>query len=154
MRVDDRPRNREPYAEPVRLRRDEGSEQGAVDMRRQARSGIAHRELDIGGPDCGRDREAPPGLRGLGHRVDRIHHQVHQHLLQEHRIAADDARTRRQIDGCFNLPRPHVVSDERQALMDDGVKVDRFPVQLMTSQHRPMPLDDLRGLDALGPDVR
>ena len=33
--------------------------------------------------------------------------------------------------------------------MDDGVKVDGLPLQLVTSQHRPMPLDDLRGLDAL-----
>ena len=48
MRVDDRPRNREADPEPVRLRRDERGEQGPVDMRRQARPGIAHREFDIG----------------------------------------------------------------------------------------------------------
>ena len=47
----------------------------------------------------------------------------------------------------------HVVRDEGQALVDDGVKIDRFLVQLMASQHRPMAIDDLRGADALGLDV-
>ena len=102
---------------------------------------------------CRRDRETPPGRRGPGHGVDRVHHQVHQHLLQEHGIAVDDARARRQVDDGFDLPRLQVVSDERQAFADDGVEVDRLPVKLTTSQHRPMPLDDLRGLDALRPDV-
>jgi hypothetical protein len=37
--------------------------------------------------------------------------------------------------------------------MYHGVKVDRFLVQLVTSEHCPMPIDDLRGLDALAPDV-
>ena len=122
--------------------------------RRQARSSVAHRDFDIGGPDCRSlivRRRRAGGV--VGHRVHGVHHQVHEHLLQEHRIAADDARIRRQIDGGLDLPRPHVVSDERQALVDDGVKVDRFLVQLMTSQHRPMAIDDLRGLDALGLDV-
>ena len=35
----------------------------------------------------------------------------------------------------------------------DGVKIDRFLVQLMASEHRPMAIDDLRGADALGLDV-
>ena len=60
---------------------------------------------------------------------------------------------RRQIDGGLDLPRPHVVSDERKAFMDHGVEVDRFRVQLMTSEHGPMAIDDLCGLDALGLDV-
>src|SRR4029453_15555753 len=45
MRLDDRPCNREAYAEPVRFRRDEWCEQGAVDLR-QARPSIAHREFE------------------------------------------------------------------------------------------------------------
>ena len=47
----------------------------------------------------------------------------------------------------------HVVGDEGKAFIDDGVKIDRFLVQLMTSEHGPMAIDDLRGLDALAPDI-
>ena len=61
--------------------------------------------FDVGGPDFGSDRDATPRRRCLGHRVHGVHHQVHEHLLQEHLIAADDARIRRQIDGCLDLPR-------------------------------------------------
>ena len=89
----------------------------------------------------------------LGHRVHGVHHQVHEHLLQEHLIAVDDARIRRQINGRLDLPRCHVVGDEGKAFIDHGVKIDRFLVQLTTSEHRPMAIDDLRGADALRLDI-
>ena len=91
--------------------------------------------------------------RGLGHRVHGIHQQVHHHLVQEHFIAGADARTQRQIGRRLNLPPPHVVSDERKALMDDDVEVDRFRVQLTASEHGPMAIDDLCGLDRFCLDV-
>ena len=116
-------------------------------------SRVAHRDFDIGRPDVAADRDATTGRRRLGHRVHGVHHQVHEHLLQEHLIAVDDAGIRRQIDGGLDLPRSHVVRDEGKALIDHGVKIDRFLVQLMTSEHRPMAIDDLRGVDALGLDV-
>ena len=47
----------------------------------------------------------------------------------------------------------HVVGDEGKAFIDHGVKIDRFLVQLMTSEHCPMAIDDLRGLDALRLDI-
>ena len=53
-----------------------------------------------------------------------------------------------------DLPRSHVVSDQGKAFVDHGVKVDRFLVQLMASEHRPMAIDDLRGADALGSGYR
>ena len=37
--------------------------------------------------------------------------------------------------------------------MDDDVEVDRFRVQLMASEHGPMAIDDLCGLDAFCLDV-
>jgi hypothetical protein len=40
-----------------------------------------------------------------------------------------------------------------KAVLDNGVKIDRLLVQLPASEHRPMAIDDLRGLDALGPDL-
>jgi hypothetical protein len=125
----------------------------AEDIRRQARSRVAHRDIDIGGPDVAADCDATTRRRCLGHGVHGVHHQVHQHLLQEHLIAGDDAGIRRQIDGGLDLPRAHVVSDERKTLTDHGVNVDRFLVQLMTAEHCPMPIDDLCGLDALALDV-
>ena len=126
MRVDDRSRDRESDPEAVRFRRDEWREQRALDLRRQTRSSVAHRDFDIGRPDFGADGDATTRRRRLGHRVHGVHHQVHQHLLQEHLIAGDDAGIRRQIDGGLDLPRSHVVSDERKAFMYHGVKVDRF----------------------------
>ena len=153
MRLDDRSRDRESDPEAVRFRRDEWCEQRAVDLRRQTRSSVAHRDVDIGRPDFGADGDATTRRRRLGHRVHGVHHQVHQHLLQEHLIAVDDAGMRRQIDGGFDLPRSHVVSHERKTFIDHGVEVDRFRVQLTASEHGPMPIDDLCGLDALGLDV-
>ena len=55
--------------------------------------------------------------------------------------------------GDLDLPRPHVVSDESQTLIDDGVKIEWFLVQLVTSEHGPMPIDDPCGLYALALDV-
>ena len=123
------------------------------DIRRQTRSSVAHGDFDIGGPDFASYREATSRRRRLGHRVHGVHHQVHEHLLQEHLIAADDARIRRQIDVRLDLPRSHVVGDEGKALVYDGVKIDRFLLQLTTSEHGPMALDDLRGEDAFGMDI-
>jgi hypothetical protein len=45
------------------------------------------------------------------------------------------------------------VSDESKTLMYHSVKIDRFLVQLMTSEHGPMPIDDPCRLDALALDV-
>ena len=77
-------------------------------------------------PDLAAYRDVTSRRRGLGHRVHGVDYQVHEHLLQEHRIAADDARIRRQIDGRLDLPRSHVVSNEGKAFIYDGVKIDRF----------------------------
>ena len=104
-------------------------------------------------PDFGADGDATTRRRRLGHRVHGVHYQVHQHLLQEHLIAADDAGMRRQIDRDLDLPRPHVVRDERKTFIDHVVQVDRLRVQLMASEHGPMPIDDLRGLDTFGLDI-
>ena len=43
--------------------------------------------------------------------------------------------------------------DQGKGLVDDGVQIDRFLVQLMALEHRPMAIDDLRGADALSLDV-
>ena len=52
-----------------------------------------------------------------------------------------------------DLPRAHVVGNEGKAFLYDGVKIDRFLLQLTASEHGPMALDDLRGADALGLDI-
>ena len=130
MSVDDRPCDREAYPEAMRFRRDEWCEQRADDIRRQTRSSVAHGDFDIGGPDFASYREVTSRRRRLGHRVHGVHQQVHEHLLQEHLIATDDARIRRQIDGRLDLPRSHVVGNEGKAFIYNGVKIDRFLVQL------------------------
>src|SRR6187401_2549269 len=98
MSIDDRSRDREPYSEAVRFRRDEWCEQRADDIRGQTRSSVAHGDFESGGSDFACYRDLPPGERHLGHRVHGVYHQVHEHLLQEHLIAIDYARTRRRID--------------------------------------------------------
>ena len=103
--------------------------------------------------DVAADRDVAPAERRLGHRVHGVHHQVHEHLLQEHLIGVDHARTRRLIDGGRDLPCGHVVRDQRQGPVDHCVQIDRFPVQLMAFEHRPMAIDDLRSAYALGLDV-
>ena len=153
MRVDDPPCDRQADPEAVRFRRHEWREQRAVDLRRQTGSGVAHRDFDVGGTDVAAYREVTAGRRHLGHRVHGVDHEVHEHLLQEHRIADDDAGFQGHIHGGLDLPRAHVVSDEGQAGIDDGVKVDRFLDQLTTAQHRPVAIDDLRGLDDFRVDV-
>ena len=93
MRVDDRPRDREADPEAVRFRRDEWCEQRAVDVRRQTRFRCRAPRLSTSAALTSvADRDATTGRRCLGHRVHGVHHQVHEHLLQEHLIAADDAR--------------------------------------------------------------
>ena len=68
-------------------------------------------------------------------------------------IAGDDAGTRRQVDGGLDLPCSHLVCHQSKSGAYHGVEVDRFRVQLATFEHRPMPIDDLRGLDSLALDV-
>jgi hypothetical protein len=59
------------------------------------------------------------GRRRLDHRVHGAHHQVHEHLLQEHWIAVDDARTWRLVGSCRDLPRFHVGRGDK-CRRDDG----------------------------------
>ena len=75
---------------------------------------VTHGDFDSPGPDVAADREATSGGRP-GHRVHGVHHQVDEDLLQQHLIAADDARGRRQMQRCLDMPRLHVVGDEGQA---------------------------------------
>ena len=105
------------------------------------------------GPDFACYRDLPPGRRHLGHRVHGVHQQVHEHLLQEHLIAIDDARTRRPIDVHHDLPRADVVGNKGNAFVYNCVKIDRFLLQLMTSEHCPLARDDLRGAHAIGMDI-
>ena len=99
-------------------------------------------------------RDAAPVRRRVGHRVHGVHHEVDEHLLQEHLIAGDDARLWRQFDVDLDLPRPRVVRHQRHALAHDGMDVDWLLVQLTVPEHRPMPLDDLCGADVSRADVR
>jgi len=46
-----------------------------------------------------------------------------------------------------------VVGNERKTVIDHGMEVDRFRVQLMASEHGPVPINDLCGLDAFCLDV-
>ena len=94
-----------------------------------------------------------PVSRRPGHRVHRVDHQVHEHLLEEHLVAADEARIRRQIHDRHDLPRSHVVIDKGQAFIDHGMQIDGFDVQLTAAQHFPMTIDDLRRLEPLGLDI-
>ena len=110
-----RPCDREAYAEALRFRRDEWREQPADDIRPQTRSSVAYGDFHVGGRDLAADRDVTLGRRCLGHRVHGVDHQVHEHLLQQHRIAADDARSGRQIDGCLDLPCSYVVGHEGKA---------------------------------------
>jgi hypothetical protein len=45
------------------------------------------------------------------------------------------------------------VGNEDKAFVYNGAKIDRLPLQLMTAEHCPMALDDLRGENALGLDI-
>ena len=60
MRVDDRPDDREADPEAVRFCRDKRREQRVEDLRRQARSGVAYRDVDVGVPDVAADRDVTP----------------------------------------------------------------------------------------------
>src|SRR5258708_1951387 len=57
------------------------------------------------------------------------------------------------MNGGLDLARFHVVADENKTFRYHSMKVDRFLVQLTTSKHCPMVIDDLRGSDALPLDV-
>ena len=125
MRVDDPLCDRQADPEAVRLGRHEGSEQRVHDFRRQAGSRVADRDFDGGGRDRASIviRRLAGGV--VGQRVHGVPQQIDEHLHQEHRIAVDDARSRRQIEGRLDLPLPHVVGNEGEALVDDRAEVDR-----------------------------
>ena len=124
-----------------------------LELRGQTGAVVAHGDFDICRPHVAADPEMTPGRRRLEHRVHCIHHEVHEHLLQEHRIAAHDALTRRPIDRDLDFPCGHVVGDEGQALVDHGMQIDLALIQLATAEHRPKVIDDPCGVNALGLDI-
>ena len=65
------------------------------------------------------------GGRRLDHRIHGVDHQVHEHLLQQHRVAADDARSGRQINGYLDLPCSYVVGHEGEGFLNNRLKIDR-----------------------------
>ena len=81
-----------PMPTPCDLVVTNGCEQPVDDIRPQARSSVAYGDFDVAGRDLATDRDVTLGPRCLGHRVHGVDHQVHEHLLQQHRIATDDSR--------------------------------------------------------------
>ena len=77
VRLDDALRDREPDAEPVRLRRHEWREERRHDGRRQSRPGIRHRNNDVGGSVLAADRDVAFPLRRVGQRIHRIPDAAH-----------------------------------------------------------------------------
>ena len=114
---------------------------------------VTYGDFDIRALLFGADLQATSSGQCPDHRVHSVDHQVDEDLLQQHLIAADDARGGSQMKGGLDLPRFHVVGDEGKALVDDAVKIGRLLVQLVTAEHRPMAIDDLRGAEALGLDI-
>jgi hypothetical protein len=78
----------------MRFGRDERREQRAEDIRRQSRSRVTYGDLEIGAPDFAADHDVAPVPWSLCHRIHCIHDQIHEHLLQEHRITVDGAGLR------------------------------------------------------------
>ena len=52
-----------------------------------------------------------------------------------------------------DLPSSDVVGNKGNTFVYNCVKVDRLLLQWMTSEHCPLPFDDLRGEDAVGTDI-
>ena len=121
-------------------------------VRGQTWTRVANGDFDVGARDFACYRELPPGRRYRRHRIHGVHDQIYEHLLQEHLIAVDNAGTR-QIYVHRDLPRSHVVGDKSKAFRHGRVQIDRLLLQLVTPEHRPVALDDLRRADALGLDI-
>jgi hypothetical protein len=70
------------------------------------------------------DRDVTPAVRSGRHRIHCIDHQIHEHLLQEHRIAMEAAGIRGQVDGHFDVPLPNIVGDQRKSVADNFLQID------------------------------
>ena len=112
VRVDDRPADRQPHAEPSGLGGDEGLED-ALELRLlQAGAGIADRHLDAQSRAlAGRDDQIPRAVDDR-HRLARIDQQVEDHLLELDAVTGHRGQSRRTIERHRDAPSLDVVPDE------------------------------------------
>ena len=96
MGVDDRPTDRQPHAHAAGLRREEGVEEAVHCFRSEPRTRILDRNEQIAGPVDLRSYPQHPRLaHDRAHRLDAIHDQIEDDLLQLNPVAHDGFETAR-----------------------------------------------------------
>ena len=125
MVFDDRSADRKSHAEAFGFCREERFEDALSDGRIKSRAGVFDRNQHAArlGETRGYDK-LPRPFRNPFHRVDAIHHQVQQHLLQLNSVAQDRAAARGQVGFKNDAIAPQFAADERQRFSYDFVDVE------------------------------
>jgi hypothetical protein len=92
-------------------------------------------------------------LRGLDHRVDRVAHEVQDHLLELDRVGVDGRQIVLGLDAQAHAVQPRVRLGERAQVLEHAAAVHGLALDLAVLDEVPQAADHLAGPQRLGVDL-
>ena len=110
---------------------------------RKANTMIAHAHLDKSVGGCRGNEDPPIRNRRLLHRLERIHDQIQQDLLQMDGIGRDRWKTRSQLSLDRRRAPKQIGMQEPQHFDDDLIQINRAPLSFTLADKTMDPVNDV-----------
>src|SRR5438270_159397 len=144
MRFDDGGADAKSHAGAVRLGGEECIEDLVGVLLRNPHAGVADGHQGLLVLSALRGDDELPGPVDILHRLDAVHQEVHQHLLQLHAISQDPGNARRQLGPDGDRVSRRLAAQEGNRLSNDFVDIDQFPLRSPLLEEHPDPTEDPR----------
>src|SRR5207247_4511940 len=150
--LDQGPGDRESHPEALRLRRVERLEDQRQLALGDPAATVAHRDAyDAVGADAGRDGEAT--IVAGPHRIEAIHDQVEDDLLELNAIGEDHGQSGRELEIDGHPPGGRVAPYQADHVLNAGIDVERSLVRVVLFEQGPQTVDHIDGSLVVGADV-
>ena len=123
-------------------------------LRRKARAAVRNGDLDLAVRVHARAQHHFPTVLGrLGHRVDRVAHEIQHHLLQLDRIGVDRRQRLLAFESQADVVQACVGLGQRAQVLEQARAVDRLALDLAVLDEVAQPPDHLAGPQRLRVDL-
>ena len=154
VHLDDALHDREPQTRAEALGGEERLEDALPDAFPQACPCVLHGDVDRFGPvRFAAHDDGPVAVGDFRHRVDGVDEQVQDHLFQLDAVAADDDRSRGELERERHVANDRIGPEEPGHRPDHFVQVEMRPAELALPEQVPHALDHLFRAPVVRDDV-
>ena len=129
------------------LGREERVEHAVLAAVRQAGAGVRHQDLHLVAAErCRVDSQEPLGHWCVVHRLAPVHHEIHHHLEQLHRVGRDAGKSGGDVRLDVDARKRDRALAERQRITNHDLDGQGLDPRFSCPQERAQTRDDVRGL--------